>query len=65
MTADSEAFSAGPLEGIRIIELGQLLAGSFAGRLLGDMGAEIVKVEAPGRPDVVREWGKARYRAAR
>ena len=53
--AFSEAFSAGPLEGIRIIELGQLLAGSFAGRLLGDMGAEIVKVEAPGRPDVVRE----------
>ena len=48
--AFSEAFSAGPLEGIQIIELGQLLAGSF-----GDMGAEIVKVEAPGRPDVVRE----------
>ena len=47
VVADSEAFSAGPLEGIRIIELGQLLAGSFAGRLLGDMGAEIVKVEAP------------------
>ena len=61
MMADSEAFSAGSLEGIRIIELGQLLAGSFAGRLLGDMGAEIVKVEAPGRPDAVREWGKARY----
>lgn len=61
MMADSEAFPAGPLEGIRIIELGQLLAGSFAGRLLGDMGAEIVKVEAPGRPDAVREWGKARY----
>ena len=44
MMADSEAFPAGPLEGIRVIELGQLLAGSFAGRLLGDMGGEIVKV---------------------
>ena len=43
--AFSEAFSAGPLEGIRIIELGQLLAGSFAGRLLGDMGAEIIRAE--------------------
>jgi formyl-CoA transferase len=52
---------AGPLEGVRVIELGQLLAGPFTGRLLGDMGAEIVKVEAPGKPDPIRDWGKARY----
>ena len=52
---------AGPLEGIRVIELGQLLAGPFTGRLLGDLGAEIIKVEAPGQPDPIREWGKARY----
>jgi formyl-CoA transferase len=62
MAADvAEAQAGGPLEGIRIIELGHLLAGSFTTRLLGDMGAEIIKVEAPGRPDPTREWGKARY----
>ena len=51
----------GPLAGVRVVELGMLLAGPFAGRLLGDMGAEIVKVEPPGQPDPLREWGKARY----
>jgi formyl-CoA transferase len=45
-----------------MIELGALLAGPFAGRLLGDMGAEVIKVEPPGKPDVMREWGQARYR---
>jgi crotonobetainyl-CoA:carnitine CoA-transferase CaiB-like acyl-CoA transferase len=44
-----------------VIELGTLLAGPFTGRLLGDLGAEIVKVEDPGHPDPIREWGKARY----
>ena len=53
--------TSGPLEGVRVIELGQLLAGPFAGRLLGDLGAEIIKVEPPGKPDPIREWGKARY----
>ena len=43
------------------MELGTLLAGPFTGRLLGDLGAEIIKVEAPGKPDPIREWGKARY----
>jgi succinyl-CoA---D-citramalate CoA-transferase len=51
----------GPLAGVRVVELGMLLAGPFTGRLLGDMGAEIVKVEPPGQPDPLREWGKARY----
>jgi len=51
----------GPLAGVRIVELGQLLAGPFTGRLLGDMGAEIIKIEPPGQPDPIREWGKARY----
>ena len=51
----------GPLAGMRMIELGTLLAGPFAGRLLGDMGAEVIKVEAPGKPDPLREWGQARY----
>src|SRR5581483_4344520 len=51
----------GPLAGVRVIELGMLLAGPFTGRLLGDMGAEIVKIEPPGQPDPMREWGRARY----
>jgi formyl-CoA transferase len=51
----------GPLAGVRVLELGQLLAGPFTGRLLGDWGAEIIKVEPPGQPDPIREWGKARY----
>jgi formyl-CoA transferase len=51
----------GPLAGVRVIELGMLLAGPFAGRLLGDMGAEVIKIEPPGQPDPLREWGKARY----
>jgi formyl-CoA transferase len=51
----------GPLAGVRVIELGQLLAGPFTGRLLGDMGADVIKVEPPGQPDPIRDWGKARY----
>ena len=57
----SAANGGGPLAGLRVIELGSLLAGPFTGRLLGDLGAEILKVEAPGKPDPIREWGKARY----
>jgi formyl-CoA transferase len=50
---------AGALDGIRVIELGTLISGPFAGRLLGDMGAEVIKVELPGRPDPLRTWGQA------
>src|SRR5207248_10192919 len=57
-----ETGTYGPLTGVRVIELGMLLAGPFAGRLLGDMGAEIIKIEPPGQPDPLREWGQARYR---
>ena len=57
-----EAVGPGPLVGVRVIELGMLLAGPFTGRLLGDMGAEIIKIEAPGKPDPIRDWGKARYK---
>ena len=49
------------LDGVRVLELGQLLAGPFCGRLLGDLGAEVIKVEAPGKPDPLRGWGQARY----
>jgi formyl-CoA transferase len=49
----------GPLDGIRVIEVGTLISGPFAGRLLGDMGAEVIKVEPPGAPDPLRTWGQA------
>jgi formyl-CoA transferase len=47
-----------PLSDLRVVELGQLLAGPFCGQLLGDFGAEVVKVEDPGRGDPMREWGR-------
>jgi formyl-CoA transferase len=53
---------AGPLAGLRVIELGALLAGPFAGQLLADLGAEVIKVEAPDRMDPMREWGHEHYR---
>ena len=47
-----------PLAGVRVIELGQLIAGPFAGRLLADFGAEVVKIEPPGTGDPLRQWRK-------
>ncbi|WGS22502.1 MULTISPECIES: CoA transferase [unclassified Bradyrhizobium] len=46
-----------PLAGIRVIELGELIAGPFVGTLLADNGAEVIKVERPGRGDVLRQFG--------
>ena len=48
----------GALAGIRVIELGQLIAGPFCGQLLGDMGADVIKVEPPGKGDPMRDWGR-------
>jgi len=45
-----------PLEGIRVLELGQLLAGPFSGCILGYYGAEVIKVEPPGEGDPLRKW---------
>lgn len=45
-----------PLRGIRVIEVGQLLAGPFAGTLLAYFGAEVIKVEPPGEGDPIRGW---------
>jgi formyl-CoA transferase len=53
--------TTGALDGIRVIELGTLISGPFAGRLLGDMGAEVIKVELPGTPDPLRTWGQAEF----
>lgn len=55
---DTPSFPHGPLHGVRVIELGQLLAGPFCGQLLADFGAEVIKVEPPGVGDPMREWGR-------
>src|SRR5919205_689782 len=47
----------GPLRGVRVVELGSLIAGPFCGRILADFGAQVVKVEPPGQGDPLREWG--------
>ena len=51
--------TGGPLSGLRVIEMGTLIAGPFCGQLLGDLGAEIIKVEPPGTGDPMRQWGQA------
>ena len=47
---------AGALHGIRVIEMGQLIAGPFAAKLLGEFGAEVIKIEPPGTGDPLRNW---------
>ncbi len=47
----------GPLSGLRILELGHFVAAPFCTRLLGDLGADVIKVEPPGAGDPVRQWG--------
>jgi succinate---hydroxymethylglutarate CoA-transferase len=47
---------SGPLTGIRVLELGQIAAGPFAGSLLADLGADVVKVERPDGGDGMRGW---------
>lgn len=47
---------AGPLLGLKVIELGQLIAGPFAAKTLADFGAEVIKIEAPGTGDPLRQW---------
>jgi len=45
-----------PLQGLRVLELGQLIAGPFAGKMLADFGADVIKVEPPGSGDPLRKW---------
>ncbi len=54
----AQTTSGGALGEIRVLELGTLIAGPFAGRLLGDMGADVIKIEDPKRPDPLRTWGQ-------
>ena len=45
-----------PLEGVRVLELGQLIAGPFASKMLAEFGAHVIKIEAPGTGDPLRKW---------
>jgi formyl-CoA transferase len=51
-------FRSGPLADLRVLELGSLIAGPFCGQLLGDFGAEVIKIEPPGHGDPMRMWGR-------
>jgi formyl-CoA transferase len=52
-----DADITGPLSGLRILELGHFIAAPFCTRVLADLGADVIKVEPPGRGDPVRTWG--------
>ena len=49
----------GPLADIRVVEMGTLIAGPFCGQILGDFGAEVIKLEDPGTGDPMRQWGRS------
>src|SRR4051794_30794899 len=47
----------GPLAGVRVLDASRVLAGPLCGQVLGDLGAEVLKLERPGGGDETREWG--------
>ena len=57
-----ESENTGALAGIKVVELGQLIAGPLCGQLLGDMGADVIKVEPPGAGDPMRQWGNGDHK---
>jgi formyl-CoA transferase len=56
----SDAPNIGPLADLRVVEMGSLIAGPFCGQLMGDMGAQVIKLEAPGEGDPMRQWGRGK-----
>lgn len=63
-TMTNQSRLAAPLSDIRVLEAGQLLAGPFCGQLLGDFGAEVIKLEEPVRGDPMRAWGREKFNGA-
>jgi formyl-CoA transferase len=55
-TSGAEAPAPGPLSGLKVLELGQLIAGPFAAKTLADFGADVIKIEPPGSGDPLRKW---------
>ncbi len=55
-TAPDNTAAPAALAGLKVVEMGQLIAGPFAGKLLGEFGAEVVKIEPPGEGDPLRNW---------
>ena len=45
-----------PLDGLKVLEMGTLIAGPFCGRLLAEFGADVIKIETPGDGDPLRKW---------
>ena len=58
MASEEELIKNGPLADLKVIEMGVLLAGPFCGQLLGDNGAEVIKIEQPKVGDPMRDWGQ-------
>src|SRR3954467_13603027 len=52
---------AGALEGVRVVEIASFVSGPYAGMMLGDLGAEIIKIEEPEKGDPFRGWGRVEY----